>query len=294
MRKAGRLKLPVASLGAVTLSFVLSAPLLRAAPRRPDASAIIKRSVVVNNSDWRAFPNYSHHERDIIAKLDSSGKRRSEEHKTYRVLMIDGSPYQELIATNGKPLTGQAAAAEKAKLKQEIDKRAHESDSARAARIQKFKKERAEEHLLMNQMADAFNFKLAPDETVNGHECYVLDATPKPDYQPPVTKARVLLGMKGRLWIDKDSYHWVRVHAQVVKPVEFGLFVAKVRPGTEFELEQAPIDGNIWLPIHFTESVNAKVLGVYGIRNSDEEFYSDYERASANAYARTGSTVKHE
>ena len=92
MRKAGRLKLPFASLGVVALSFVLSAPLLRAAPRHPDASAIVKRSVVVNDSDWKAFPNYAHHERDITAKLDSSGKRRTEEQKTYRVLMIDGSP----------------------------------------------------------------------------------------------------------------------------------------------------------------------------------------------------------
>jgi hypothetical protein len=292
MGTACRVNWPIASLAAAVLS-LSAASLLDAAPK-PDAQTIIRRSVKVNDSDWRALPNYSHHERDVTAKLDSSGKPTTIERKTYRVLMIDGSPYEEVIAVDGKPLTGDAQAAEKRKLQQEIEKRAHESDRARSARIQKYEKERAEEHLLMNQMAEAFNFKLAPDENVNGHECYVLDATPKPDYQPPVTKARVLLGMKGRLWVDKDTYHWVRVRAQVVKPVEFGLFIAKVRPGTEFELEQAPIDGNIWLPIHFAEKVNARVLGVYGIRNSDEEFYSEYQRATANAYAPKSSTEKHE
>ena len=292
MRRTGKPKMLVAPLGAVA-GILLSVSLLMAASH-PDVQTIVKRSVKVNDNDWRALPNYSHHERDVTAKLDSSGKPRTEERKTYRVLMIDGSPYQEVIAIDGKPLTGDAKAAETAKLQQEIEKRAHESDSARAARIQKYNKERAEEHLLMNQMVEAFNFKLAAEEKVNGQDCYVLDATPKPDYRPPVTKARVLLGMKGRLWIDKDTYHWVRVHAEVVNPVEFGLFVAKVRPGTEFELEQAPIDGNVWLPIHFSESVNAKVLGVYGIRTRDEEFYSDYQRASDNAYAGTKSTVKHE
>jgi hypothetical protein len=69
------------------------------------------------------------------------------------------------------------------------------------------------------------------------------------------------------------------VTAKVIKPVEFGYFIAKVRPGTQFELNQDPIEGNVWLPVHFSQAVNARVLGFYGIRTREEEHYSDYRRA---------------
>jgi hypothetical protein len=81
--------------------------------------------------------------------------------------------------------------------------------------------------------------------------------------------------MKGHLWIDKAEYHWVKVEAEVINPVQFGFFIAQVKPGTRFELEQSPV-GGVWLPKRFTESVNASLFGIYGMRSRQEEVYSDY------------------
>jgi hypothetical protein len=247
----------------------------------PDVTAIVKKSVSVNDADWAVQPQYSHIEHDVNVKIGQDGKASGKQEKTYRVMMIGGSPYNELIALNGEPLSSARRSQEEEKLKAEITKRGQESKNAKSARIQKYQKERAEEHLLMNEMVKAFRFKLSGEESVGGHACYVLDASPNPDYKPPVEKARVLTGMKGRLWIEKGSYHWAKVHAQVFEPVEFGLFVAKVRPGTQFELIQSPIADGPWLPSHFSESVNASVLGVYNIRNRSDEYYSDYRRGNA-------------
>jgi hypothetical protein len=255
----------------------------RVAPPALNVDDLIKKSVVANDSDWKALPNYSHEERDVEGKLDSSGHLRNKEGKTYRVMMIEGSPYNELIALNGEPLGRDRQQEEEAKLNAERRKRAAESQDARSTRIEKYKRERAEEHLLMQQMVAAFHFRMSREEKIDGHDCYVLDAIPNPDYRPPVSKARVLTGMKGRLWVDKQTYHWVRVHAQVVKPVEFGLFIAKVRPGTEFELNQAPLDGRIWLPAHFSESVDARVLGLYALRTHRDEYYSNYQRIGSGS-----------
>lgn len=257
----------------------------------PDAAFIVKRSVSVNDGDWAAQPHYSHNERDVNVKVGQDGKASEKQQKTYRVMMIDGSPYNELIALNGEPLTPLQNSQEKDKLKAETARRQQQSQSARSTRIQKYQKERAEEHLLMNEMAKAFVFKLSGEESVGGHACYVLDATPNPDYRPPVEKARVLTGMKGRLWIEKDSYHWAKVHAQVFQPVEFGLFVAKVRPGTQFELVQSPMADGIWLPSHFSESVDARVLGVYSIRSHTDEYYSDYQMQNAASTPGRGSRM---
>jgi len=249
------------------------------AAQQPNVEEIVKKSVAVNDASWKAAPNYSYNEQDVSMKLDDSGGVVSKQQKMYRVLMINGSPYNELIRLDGEPLSVTQKAQEQSKLKAEVKRRNHETKSATQARIEKYKSGRAEEHLLMTQMTSAFHFKYAGEEVVRGHTCYVLDALPKPDYQPPVEKARVLTGMNGRMWIDKATYNWVRVTAKVIKPVEFGYFIAKVRPGTQFELNQDPIEGNVWLPVHFSQAVNARVLGFYGIRTREEEHYSGYRRA---------------
>lgn len=235
-------------------------------PEAADAAQIIHRSVDANAQDWNAQPKYTHRECNI----------KGGQAKTFQVLMIEGSPYERLIAVNGQPVSGDQEQQERSKLARELQRRRKESAAERQARLSKYQNNRAEEHMLMQQMVSAFNFKLDGRQTVDGVECYVLDATPNSAYQPPVEKARVLLGMKGRLWIDSEHYHWVKVQAEVVNPVEFGMFIAKVKPGTKFELQQAPV-GAIWLPKQFSETVNASVFGVYGMHSAEKEVYSEWE-----------------
>lgn len=248
----------------------------------PSVSTIIQKSVVTNTADWKAQPQYSHREHEIKTKIDANGQAKIEQTKTYEVMMIEGSPYYRVIAINNQHLSSTQEEQEQAKLNREILRRQKESKQDRQARVSKYESERAEEHFLLQQMVEAFRFKLAGEQEINGVECYILDASPNPEYQPPSEKARVLTGMRGRLWIDKAHYHWVRVQAQVTTPVPFGLFIAKVKPGTKFELEQAPV-GDVWLPKRFVQNVNASVLGFYGMRSSEQDDYSDYHQNMLNA-----------
>lgn len=246
------------------------------------SAEIVHRSIAVNTADWQAQPDYAHRELDLKSKIDSSGQTRTEASKTYEVMMIEGSPYDRLIAIRNEPLSRAQEQEEQMKLKSEMERRQGESARERQARIGKYQSERSEEHMLMQQMVAAFTFRLAGEQQIEGSDCYVLDAIPNPDYRPPVERAKVLTGMKGRLWIDKAHYHWVKVQAEVTSPVAFGLFIAKVKPGTSFELEQAPV-GDVWLPKSFVETVNATVLGFYGMRTREEEHYSDYHQTMLSA-----------
>ncbi len=245
------------------------------------APLIVQRSAAVNSRDWQAQISFSDTEREVRSKVDENGRVTSQQSKTYRTLMIEGSPYHRVLAVNDEPLSGAQQAEEQAKLDREIARRRNESPSERKARISKFNEARAEEHLLMQQMVSAFQFKLLGEEQVGGVSCYHLQADPNPAYRPPVEKARVLTGMRGQMWIDKQQYHWVRIKAKVTEPVSFGFFIARVKPGTEFELVQSPV-GPFWLPEKFTEKVNASVLGLYGYRSQVETFYSDYKQVTEN------------
>jgi hypothetical protein len=236
---------------------------------------IVRRSVAATEANWKEAPHYAYQERDIISK-----KNRAKGTKTYEILMIDGSQYHKLVAVNDHPLSKEEQQAEEQKLRAEIANRQHEADRERKHRVAKYQRERAQDQALLREMAEAFQFKLVGETKLDGHDVWELAATPKPGYVPNSRETKVLAGMKGTLWVDKASYQWVKVHAEVTRPVSVYGFFAKVGPGTRFELEQEPIAGNLWLPKHFAVDVNATALGFINENSTDDETYSGYRPMS--------------
>jgi len=241
----------------------------------PDVQQIVQRSSEEIAADWNQAPQYSFVERDVESKHDAPPSV-----KTYQVLMIDGSPYNRLISLGDEPLPPAEKAGEQRKLENEIRKRQRESSEQRSKRLEKYLKERRQDRALLSGMVDAFDFRLVGHETVDGHDCWVLDAIPKPGYQPTSRETKVLTGMQGRLWIDKASGQWVKVQAEVFRPVSLFGFFAKVRPRTRFMLEQEPVAGQLWLPKHFNTRVSASVLGFINEDSVDDETYSNYRPMS--------------
>ena len=262
---------------AVVMAFALPA----AAPP-PSVSDLVSQSVEAIETDWSLAPNYSFVERDVESKKD--GKPTI---KTERVLMIDGSPYNRLIATDDQPLSSGDQVEEDRKLDRAAEKWPHESERERSRRLGKYQKERRQNRAMLQGLVDAFDFRLVGEQVVNGHDCWVLQADPKPGYQPTSRETKMLTGMAGRLWIDKREKQWVKVQAEVIKPVSFFGFFAKVQKGTRFLLEQEPVGNGIWEPKHFSMQVNASALG-FNQDSTDDETYSDYRpaaRALAQAHA---------
>jgi len=234
-----------------------------------DVETIIQRSVGANAADWKAAPDYDYIERD---RQQGGGT------KTYEELMILGSPYERLVAVNGKPLSAEQQAGEQQKLDTTVVERQKESQQERGQRIAKYEKEREGDDLMMEQLTKALDFKLVGEQRLGAQDVYVLKATPRPGYKPPNTEAKVLTGMEGKLWIDKQTFQWVKVEATVIRPVSIGGFLAEVEPGTHFELEKMPLADNIWLPKHFAMKSQAKVLFFFTRKSQADETYSDYHK----------------
>jgi len=197
--------------------------------------------------------------------------------KTYQVLQIDGSPYNRLMAVGDQPFSAAEQNEEDRKLRNEIQKRQRESERERAKRVDKYLEERRQDRALVTGMMEALDFRLDGQEVLGDRDCWVLDASPKPGYQPKEREAKVLTGMRGRLWIDKASSHWVKVQAEVFQTVSLYGFFAKVRPGTRFLLEQEPVTVSLWLPKHLSTHVSASALGFINEDSVEDETYSNYK-----------------
>lgn len=144
---------------------------------------------------------------------------------------------------------------------------------------------------MLNEMVKAFDFTITGEGMLDGHKVWMLKTTPKRSYVPHNREGRVLQHMEGQMWIDQATYRWVKVEAHVMMPVSMYGFLAKVKPGTRFELEQAPVSSAHWMPKKFTVTVRATALWIKNENSFDEDDYSDY-RLEAKNTAQTTDAAK--
>jgi uncharacterized membrane protein len=244
----------------------------------PDVQTIIRRSVAANEADWEASPNYSYVERDQEVQINPDGSRKTLKKITYRVVMIEGTPYRIVLARNDQPLSPEERRKENEKLQQAIQSRRSETKQQREERIANYQKNRREERMMIREMANAFEFKLLGEDKLAGHDVYVLQADPRPGYQPPNQRAKALTGMRGKLWIDAQAYQWVRVTAQVEEPVSFHVFLGRLEPGSQIEFEQTPVEDGIWLPKRLVTKLNLRILLLFSHKTEEIQDYWDYRR----------------
>lgn len=251
---------------AVLFAFVLAA--ISGSAQQLGPKEIIQRSAEVNRKDWDAAPGYDYFQRE----------RDGEKIKTYEEIMLGGSRYERLVARDDKPLSAEDEAREQRRFEQAVAGRQQESPSEREHRVGQYQKEIDRDHVLMGELTSALEFTLSGKEMLGLREVYVLKGTPRADYRPPNKQAKALTGMQGTLWIDAATFHWVRAEAEVVRPVWIYGFVARIEPGTRFELEQAPMADELWMPNHFVMDAKATVFLLFPHYERENITYFTYHK----------------
>jgi len=68
----------------------------------------------------------------------------------------------------------------------------------------------------LNEVPEAFTFHLVGEEAVSGGPAGVITADPRVDYKPKDRRARLISKLRGKIWIDKGEYQWVKVDAEAI------------------------------------------------------------------------------
>ena len=252
---------------AVLFVFVLSgiSGLAQAQEIGPDE--IIQRSAEVSRRDWDAVPDYDYFHRE----------KNGDKPKTYEAIMLAGSRYYRMTAIDDKPLSPEDEAEEQHRFETAVAQRQQESASERELRVEQYTKERERDHVLIGELTKAFDFTLSGKEMLGPYEVYVLKGTPRAHYRPPNKYAKALTGMRGTLWIDTATFHWVKAEAEVVRPVWIQGF-AQIMPGTRFELEQQPVGEGTWMPSHFSMAAKARVFFLFSHYERQDTTYFSYHK----------------
>lgn len=222
--------------------------------------------------------DYTYIQREEQHTLDGKGRVKKTEIRTSEVLIIYGEQIERLIAKDDKPLSEKDSAKEDERIQKIIDKRKNESEADRRKRLKKQEQEREEDRKFASEVSDAYNFRLIGSEMMNGRDAYVIDAEPRPGFQPHSRAAQVLPKIRGRIWIDKGEHQWVKLDAQVIDTISFGLVVARLHKGTRIIAEQARINDEIWLPKHESAKIDVRVALLKNFNLAEDVTYRDYKK----------------
>jgi len=262
---------------------------LLGAQNPPDAREIVRRSVELDQKNWAIARNYTFLERDETRMLDRSGKpKKPRESRTYDVTLLEGSPYRRLVARNDKPLAPQEERKEQEKLRKSIEERRKETPEQRQARLAEWDRKQQHQRAPFQEIPDAFDLRLAGEETLDGRAVYVIAATPKPGYKPKLAAAAYFPKIKGRLWIDKQDNQWVKGEIETLDTISFGGILVRLSRGSHATFEQARVNDEVWLPKRIAVSVSARVMLVSAARAEVEIGFSNFRKFQADSHLVTG------
>jgi hypothetical protein len=226
--------------------------LLAAAPALfgQDAREIVRKSVELDQSNWHRMRDYTWIARQTERSLDSNGQVKAEKTDSWETVVVYGEPHRRLLERDGKPLSAQDQRKEQEKLDQTVAKRGQETLEQRERREADYEKQREKDREFLREVPDLFDFRLLGNEKIDGHDVWVISATPKQGVQPKRGEAKALLKVRAKVWIDQAEYQWVRLEAETTATISFGLFIARLSPGAKLEFEQTRVNNEVWLPKH--------------------------------------------
>jgi hypothetical protein len=258
----------------------------------PDASGKLSQEQmqklfrVVADKDMandKLLRNYTYTEREVVNKLDGKGKTKSSEEREYEILEIYGEQVDRLIEKDNKPLPAKEAEKEEEKIQKIIDKRKNESESDRKKREEKEEKDREEGREFVRDVADAYNFTLVGSETIGGRDAWVIDGVPRSDFTPHARGGRYLSKFRGRVWIDKADLQLAKLQMECLDTISWGLFLARFHKGSRFTLEQTRVNDEVWLPLHLTAAVDARLALFKSVDADVDQSFRDYKKFRATA-----------
>lgn len=223
-----------------------------------DPRAIMEKSLQREQRDDELASQYTYLETTAQQEW-KNGQRTRTEIRTYEVLSLYGQPYRRLVAKDGKPLSTEEQGKEQAKMDKLAAERARESAQERAVRVAKSRENRQRQRAFLQKIPQAFALQLAGETRIGDRPAWMIDATPLASFRPNDARERMLTKFKGRFYVAKQDSTLLKLEAEAIDTVSFGLVLARLDRGARFSLEKTLINNELWMPARIKVDFEARL-----------------------------------
>jgi hypothetical protein len=130
-----------------------------------------------------------------------NGQITEDDAAKYENVFVEGLPYQRKVEQNGKPLTGDAAAAEEKRYEQAVAERRRMSLEEKRRGLHWS----LHSSLPMCCLTTLFENRIVRHETIEGRDTVVVESTPRADARPANRDEKTSLNWKETTWIDSED-----------------------------------------------------------------------------------------
>jgi hypothetical protein len=248
-----------------------------------DPYELVRRSIAQDQLDWVRMKDYTWQARSVEKRLDPHGKVESTKRETWETLMLDGQPYRRTLERDGKPLSPEEQRSEQKKLDRETHRLSSETPAEKQRRMEDAEKRRRREFAFLSEIPELYDLKYEGESTVDGRSVWVVSGSPRPGAKARSSDAKMLLKVRGRMWIDKATYQWARVEAETTDTISWGLFLARLNSGAKMVFEQTEVSPELWFPKRLTLTGSGRVGLVKRLSQDEQIEWSNYKKFSVDS-----------
>ena len=220
------------------------------APTEAEMQARGERLTSNQHKDDAALDQYERieHQRDTTG----GPHPRTLDDKKIRMVPNGAGVTKLLLEENGRAVTPEEYQAELQNWLSVLQFMVNPNDDRMKSATAKYLKRKQTRSQLVDAMLVAFKRKWVGRETMDGHDCDVIELTPDPNFHPHSVFESALPHAKARIWVDHDADQLVRARAEITSDVWVGGgILGKLYKGGVFSMEQEEVTPGIWLPTRY-------------------------------------------
>ena len=247
-------------------------------PGNDDPREIVRKSVELDQVNWQRRADYTWEGESRERHFDSHHRVTAEHQESWETIILDGQPFERTLKRDGKPLPPSEQKKEQEKLDKFaalVDKETPEEKERRLAELEK--KRRRERQFLL-EIVDAYDFRLEGEQKIDGQDTWEISGTPKPGYHAHSREGAAMAKIRGKIWIEKTGYQWVKLEAETTGTISFGWFLARLNPGAKLEVEQKHINDEVWLPTREFLSGTGRIGLLKKVAEEEEITWKNYRK----------------
>jgi hypothetical protein len=248
-----------------------------------DPYELVRRSIAQNQLDWLRMKDYTWRAHSVEKHLDSRGNVQSTKREAWETLMLDGQPYRRTLERDGKPLSPEEQRSEQRRLDRETRSLSAETPAGKKRRMDEAEKRRRREFAFLSEIPELFGLRFEGDSSVDGRAVWVVSGAPRPGAKTQSSDARMLLKVRGRMWIDKATFQWAKVEAETIDTISWGLFLARLNPGSKMIFEQTEVTPELWFPKRLRLTGSGRVGLIKRLARDEEIEWSNYRKFSVDS-----------
>jgi hypothetical protein len=213
--------------------------------------------------------NYTYTSYQTTQDIDGNGQVKKTETAEYEDFFVNGHVIERKVKSNGQTLNDHDQQKETERVTKLVEK------AQKTPRDQSLEGQ----SISISRVLEIMDVHNPRRENYRGSPAIVFDFVGRKDVKTHGLAEDASKKLQGTLWIDESGRQVA--HLEVSFNDNFrvvGGILATVQKGSSFRFDQAPVNGEIWLPTGAEGTIQARVLMVKSFRQHFSERVYDYKR----------------